>query len=575
MTAPAWQDAWLAAQLFALDPALLGGVCLRARPGPVREAWLAALRALAPMPFRRVPLHIPDERLLGGLDLAATLRTGRPVAQRGLLADAEGGVLILAMAERMEAASAARLTMALDTGEVILARDGLLLRSPCRAGLVVLDEGDDGNERPPAALLDRCAFLLDLSLVSQRDATAPAIDLAAARALLPGVAADDDALEALGAAAFALGVGSARSLLLSLRTARAAAALAGRSAVDEADLVIAARLVLAPRATTLPGPAPQPEQPEAEEPEAGSQDSGGAGDEAGKLEETVLDAAQAAIPAGLLAALQAGLPPRQHAAATGRAGAARPGRQRGRPIGVTRGELSTGARLNLVETLRAAAPWQPIRRRASPDAGARVLVRPDDFRITRFLQRTESTVIFVVDASGSAALHRMGEAKGAVELLLADCYVRRDHVALLAFRGVAAKLLLPPTNSLVRARRGLAGMAGGGGTPLASALDQAALLADQIRRRGQTPFIVLLTDGRANIARDGAPGRARAAADAQAAARALRAGGFATLLIDTSASPSPQGRALAAEMAAQYLPLPYAESGALSQAVRQAAPRRG
>ena len=65
----------------------------------------------------------------------------------------------------------------------------------------------------------------------------------------------------------------------------------------------------------------------------------------------------------------------------------------------------------------------------------RILIRKDDFRISRFKQRAETTTIFVVDASGSAALHRLAEAKGAVELLLADCYIRRDQVALISFRG--------------------------------------------------------------------------------------------------------------------------------------------
>lgn len=73
-----WTDACLAAALFAIDPAGTGGIMLRARPGPVREEWLALLRALLPpeAPFRRVPLHVTDGRLLGGLDLASTLRAG-------------------------------------------------------------------------------------------------------------------------------------------------------------------------------------------------------------------------------------------------------------------------------------------------------------------------------------------------------------------------------------------------------------------------------------------------------------------------------------------------------------------
>lgn len=195
-------------------------------------------------------------------------------------------------------------------------------------------------------------------------------------------------------------------------------------------------------------------------------------------------------------------------------------------------------------------------------------MRREDFRITRFKHRSPTTTIFAVDASGSAALHRLAEAKGAVELLLADCYVRRDQVALIAFRGPAAELLLPPTRSLVRAKRSLAALPGGGGTPLAAGIDAAAALADAVRRRGGTPVVVVLTDGRANIARDGSPGRPRAEEDALAAARRLRAAGFTALLVDTSPRPQPAAEQLAREMGARYLPLPYADAANLSLAIR-------
>jgi len=98
------------------------------------------------------------------------------------------------------------------------------------------------------------------------------------------------------------------------------------------------------------------------------------------------------------------------------------------------------------------------------------MVRRDDFRVRRFAERAEATTIFAVDASGSAAAARLAEAKGAVELLLAEAYVARTQVALVAFRGTGAEAVLPPTRSLARAKRVLADLAGGGGTPLAAGL---------------------------------------------------------------------------------------------------------
>jgi magnesium chelatase subunit D len=172
-------------------------------------------------------------------------------------------------------------------------------------------------------------------------------------------------------------------------------------------------------------------------------------------------------------------------------------------------------------------------------------------------------------------LHRLAEAKGAVELLLADCYVRRDRVALIAFRGVpggapGAELLLPPTRSLVRAKRCLAALPGGGGTPLAAGLDAARQLAEDVARRGGTPLVVLLTDGRANIARDGSPGRPQATEDALASARLWVAGGLSALWLDTSPQPQESAQRIALAMGARYLPLPHADASRLSQAVRAA-----
>ena len=273
----------------------------------------------------------------------------------------------------------------------------------------------------------------------------------------------------------------------------------------------------------------------------------------------ILAAVQAALPPDVLAALRAS--GRSRARSQGKAGVLQKSNKRGRPAGVLRGDLRSGARLNVIETLRAAAAWQPLRRREAAMAGKesaqpRILIRKDDFRISRFKQRTETATIFVVDASGSAALHRLAEAKGAVELLLADCYIRRDQVALIAFRGSVAELLLPPTRSLARAKRSLAGLPGGGGTPLAQGLDTAFALSDLIRRKGQTPTVILLTDGRANIARDGGQGRPRAEQDAISAARQFRAAGVTAVLVDTSPRPGTSAETLATEMGARYLPLP-------------------
>jgi magnesium chelatase subunit D len=602
-------DAALIVSLFAIDPGGLAGVCLRSPVHPARDQWLQALRASLPegTPLRRVPSSIPDGRLLGGLDLVATLKANRPIAERGVLAEAHGGVVIVAMAERLTAQTAARLNAVLDAGEVITAREGVTICNPACLGLVLLDEGEE-EERAPVALLDRLAFLLDLGGFSMHALLTPeheAADLAAARARLPQVRMPDEILRALCATAIALGAGSPRVTVLAARVARVAAALDGRFEVGEDDAVLAGRLVLAPRATIAPRPQPaeappepaqQPEPPAepatepppppresapppepANEPPAEPPDNGEPDGEkqlpalnAEMLADVILAAAQAAIPAGLLARIRSDAAQRAaaRASSSGRTGAMRKSGARGRPSGIGAGPPQGSARLNLIETLRAAAPWQRLRGRVGADQ--RVRVSPDDFRVTRYQQRAQTLTIFAVDASGSSALNRLAEAKGAVELLLADCYVRRDQVAVIAFRGKGADLLLPPTRSLVRAKRSLAGLPGGGGTPLAAAIDAAGALAALSQRRGETPTIIFLTDGRANVARDGAPGRERGQANALHAARILAGARVATLFVDTSPRPSELAWELAASMRAQYLPLPFANARSLSAIVKAA-----
>ncbi|KPF63437.1 magnesium chelatase, partial [alpha proteobacterium AAP81b] len=235
----------------------------------------------------------------------------------------------------------------------------------------------------------------------------------------------------------------------------------------------------------------------------------------------------------------------------------------GRPSGARAGAPGRGKKLALLETIRAAAPWQRLR---AHDAG-RLAIRRDDLHVRRNVARTPASTVFAVDASGSAAFARLAEAKGAVELLLAEAYVKRAEVALVAFRGEGATLALPPTRSLTRARRELAALAGGGGTPIAAGLDMAREVATRERARGRSPVVVVLTDGRANIGPEGTiPQDA-----ALASARALAASGLPTVFIDCGTRPRPEARALADAMAARYAALPRLGAESLAAMIKAAA----
>jgi magnesium chelatase subunit D len=592
-------DACRAALLFAIDPFGLGGVCLTSRAGPQRDAWLAFLRARLPndMPERRLPNAIADDRLLGGLDLTATLSAGKPIVQRGLLADVDNGLLIIPMAERLDPGTAAKLCATLDQGEVRLERDGLTACHPTRFGTILLDERTEDEEPPPTGLCDRLAFHVTLDPTQQGDPTmfeaADQDAILLAQEILPGIEIAPEYLDAICGTTLAYGVASARAAILTLRAARAAAALEGRNHVMQDDVALAARLVIGPRATQMPAPPeepeaepkeseppePQPEPPPQDLPEDPQEEPDAPQDpqeplDPSALQEMMIEAARASLPANLLASLASELG-RGKSGQGGRTGQTQMGDRRGRPIGTRRGIPKPGQRLNVLETLRAAAPWQPLRRHqraneAKSGTVPRMEIRPDDFRITRYKQNAETVTIFVVDASGSAAVNRLAEAKGAVELLLADCYIRRDSVALITFSGRLTEVALPPTRSLVMAKRRLTGLPGGGGTPMAAAIDMAADLALAIRRKGQTPTLVFMTDGKANLTREGQGDRVQAGLEAMTAAHLLASAGIGTLMVDISPRPSTPARELAAAMRAKYLPLPFADPAKLSNAVKGA-----
>jgi magnesium chelatase subunit D len=534
--------------VLAIDPAGVKGLWLHARSCPQRDLVTARLPAA-----RRIHPSIDDIALFGGVDLAATLAAGHLRATDGLLS--LPAPLLLTMAERCTASLSARLSRWLDD------------HGPC---LIALDEGDGAEETLPTAVADRLGVFLDLSDLAYSDLRPLELTqekITKAQMRLTQTCLPKTALESLTTVAAAMGITSLRAPLLALAVARALAAWREEAVASDTTLRHAAELTLAhrgnlPAADTEPPPDPAP-------PDPGESDAEGSEQQSDRIpDEIMLSAVRAALPADLLAKLAAGRALRS--AKGGGSGAARKGNRRGRPQPPRPGTPGSGKRIDLVATLRAAAPWQPLRRKADAGDGLRLEIRQSDLRLKRYKETSDRVLIFTVDASGSSALSRLAEAKGAIELLLAQAYARRDHVALIAFRGLAAELLLPPTRSLVQTKRRLSGLPGGGGTPLAAGLRMALELSLQARARGMTPTIALLTDGRGNIALDGRADRALAEAEALRMAGAIATAAVPALVLDIANRPQPNLRRLSDQLRAAYLPLPRAESRRLSAALLSA-----
>jgi magnesium chelatase subunit D len=220
-------------------------------------------------------------------------------------------------------------------------------------------------------------------------------------------------------------------------------------------------------------------------------------------------------------------------------------------------------------TLRAAAPYQLVRE----ENGNSVIIHDSDIRKKIREKKIGNLVLFVVDASGSmGAQQRMVASKGAVVSMLMDAYQKRDRVGLIAFKGEGAELILPPTSSVELAQKYLQELPTGGKTPLSHGLMKGyETIQAELRKDPDTcPFMVLISDGRANVSMDGEP----PVQETKTIASLFRKEGIQSAVIDTENSMVKFGLAqeISSALGARYMALEELKADSIIEAVRSSAP---
>ncbi|CAE7538298.1 chlD [Symbiodinium natans] len=514
-------------------------------------------------PFIELPLGCTEDRLVGSLDVQASMEAGRPIFEPGLLAKAHRGVLYIDDVNLLQDDLVSLLLTAVESGVNRVEREGLSVAHPCRPLVVATWNPEEGPLRPH--LLDRLAVSLntDIDTVytdlddrvsatnaaldfaerpaqsleeSNADISAMQTQLLFAREFLNDVTISPDQLQRLADESSRGGCEGHRGEVFAVKIARAHAALQGRDVCNAEDLKEAIKLAILPRIRVQeanmqeeieeeepPPPPPPPPQPDMEDPEEMEPPPPQDQEEEDRQEEDepeqeeqdeedqdpdvpeefMIDPEGAVVDPDLLKF-------QSQQKKSGRSGKGNKiySMDRGRYVKamLPKGGDAKSGKIALDATLRNAVVYQKIRReeaakKLKPEDQRNVYVERSDIWVKKMARKAGALVIFVVDASGSMALNRMQNAKGAVLRLLENAYQNRDQVALIPCRGISAEVLVQPTSSVARASGSMKVLPCGGGTPLAHALSQAIILGSNAMKSSDVGQVccVAITDGRANV----------------------------------------------------------------------------
>ncbi|MGI6472303.1 MAG: VWA domain-containing protein [Candidatus Methanomethylophilaceae archaeon] len=540
-------EAKKAVSCAAIDPGIKT-ILIRGPPGTAKSVIAKSSGDVLGKNVVNIPSNTSEGDLFGGVDMESSIKEGRIVPLEGLLASAHRNVAVVDDANLMDRKTLYQLLDSVILGRVEAEREGVSVSYPCDTVLIAtacLEESD-----MPLHLLDRFDICVHTKSMEDKNVKTEILrrmngfsnntkefikewdgekesnlsKISNAVKILPLITVSDEFLTIMVELCERMGVDGHRGDLALFRVSRALAALAGRDEVITEDVEAAAIMCLAhrrriyppdPEEPEVPGESQQDEKPEnPDNPEKPNEPEDKEPNDSENEESEHDDKEETTPPSPApnfddmmfnigeqfrVIDFLTGVPEkiersnadkgkRKRAVSTDGSG-------KYSNYEVPKGRLTD---LALDATIRSAAPYQKYR-----DPGKlAIAIEKQDLRQKVREKRTGATIMFVVDASGSLGVRRrMETVKGAVLSMLKDSYVKRDKIGMMAFRRTSAELILHPTHSAEYGYKKLKDLPTGGKTPLSDGIGSAAKFMSSYSRShtGEKCYIVLITDGRANV----------------------------------------------------------------------------
>ncbi len=245
-------------------------LCDECREKAVRKAVTYRRRVV------ELPVSATEDRVVGALDLERALKEGVKAFEPGLLAQANGNILYVDEINLLEDHIVDVLLDSAAMGVNTVEREGVSYSHPARFILVGTMNPEEGDLRPQ--LLDRFGLVVEVRgeteiqarkevvrrrLAFEKDPAAFCLDyegrqeelrrsVRRAQELLEQVELPEAAFDGVARVCAALHVDGHRADITMIKTARALAALDGRTRVEESDLRRAAELALPHRLRRAP-----------------------------------------------------------------------------------------------------------------------------------------------------------------------------------------------------------------------------------------------------------------------------------------------------------------------------------